>query len=163
MEAGCRTFEWLEALADADPERQRLVCHTVREDGAFVEAGENDNLIVQKLVANRGTIGIFGYSYLDQNLDRLKSLPIDGILPTYDTIADASYPISRPLYFYVKKAHVDVIPGLRAFIDELTSDRAWGDDGYLADRGLIVLPHAEREQIAEDVRTLTPTSFAAIL
>ena len=145
MADGCRQFGWVRALAAADPERYRRICHTLRDDGAFVQTGENDNLIVQKLEANPRAFGIFGFSFLDQNPDKVKAASIDGVLPTFDAIADGRYPISRPLYFYIKKAHVGMIPGLEEFLVELTHERTLGEEGYLVDRGLIPLPAAERE------------------
>lgn len=156
MEGGCKTIPWVAALKDSDEARFRKICHTVREDGAFVEAGENDNLIVQKLQANPNAMGIFGFSFLDQNAEKVQAAPIDGAEPTFESIAEGRYPVSRPLYFYVKKAHVDVIPGLREFLREFTSERAWGEFGYLSDRGLIPMPEAEREQVAAAVQNLTP-------
>ena len=160
MESGCNAFGWVRTLRESNPDAYREICHTIREDGAYVEAGENDNLIVQKLEANRRAFGIFGFSFLDQNSDKVKGSPIDGVAPTYDAIADGSYPVSRPLYFYIKKAHVDVIPGLRSFLRELTSERAWGEEGYLSDRGLIPMSAEERLDIAERVRELIPLTFA---
>lgn len=160
LEAGCQEIDWIAALKSSDSERFLTICHTVREDGVFVEAGENDNLIVQKLEANPSALGIFGFSFLDQNADKVKGEPIDGIAPSFDAIADGSYPVSRPLYFYVKKAHVDVIPGLRGYLREFTSDRAWGEFGYLSDRGLIPLPDEERSQVAAAVADLSPMSAA---
>ncbi len=112
----------------------------MREDGAYIEAGENDNLIVQKLESNTNALGIFGYSFLDQNADKVQGSKVDGVEPTFESIADGNYPVSRPLYFYVKKAHVGVIPGIKQFIAEFTSDKAWGPEGYLADKGLIPCP-----------------------
>ena len=156
MEGGCKTFPELEALKSSDKNRYKAICHTIREDGAFIEAGENDNLIVQKLEANPDAFGIFGFSFLDQNAEKVKGAAVDGIMPTFDAIADVSYPVSRPLYFYVKKAHVDVIPGLRGFLREFTSERAWGDEGYLSDRGLIPMPEEERSEVAANVRDLKP-------
>jgi phosphate transport system substrate-binding protein len=105
LEAGCRTYAWLDALRTQDEPRFKRACDTVREDGAYVEAGENDNLIVQKLTANKDAIGIFGYSFLEENLDKLKGAVVDGVSPTYDTVASGKYPASRPLFIYVKKAH----------------------------------------------------------
>ena len=160
MEGGCGAIPWIKDLAESDEGRFRSICHTIREDGAFVEAGENDNLIVQKLASNPTAMGIFGFSFLDQNTDKVKGAAIDGSVPTFDSIADGSYPVSRPLYFYVKKAHVDVIPGLRDFLMEFTSDRAWGEYGYLSDRGLIPLDPEERAEVAASVRSLTPLSTA---
>jgi len=158
---GCRQWTWIAALETDDPARFRAVCHTIREDGRFVEAGENDNLIVQKLAANPGAFGIMGFSFLDQNAELVKGAAVDGKLPEFDSIADASYPISRPLYFYVKKAHVPVIPGLREFLAEFTSDRAWGDDGYLAYRGLVPLETDERAQMALRVAELRSLTLAS--
>lgn len=158
MENGCKTIPWIAALATADEARFKNVCHTLREDGAFIEAGENDNLIVQKLQANPRALGIFGYSFLDQNAAKVRAASINGVEPDFDSIADGSYTVARPLYFYAKKAHVDVIPGLRAFLTEFTSERAWGDFGYLSDRGLIPLPAEERAAVARAVRDLLPLS-----
>ena len=160
MEGGCKTVPWIKALKSTDSNGYKSICHTIREDGAFVEAGENDNLIVQKLEANPDAFGIFGFSFLDQNSEKVKGAMVDGVEPTFDAIADGDYPVSRPLYFYVKKAHVDVIPGLRGFLREFTSERAWGDEGYLSDRGLIPMPVEERSEIAASVRDLTPLSMA---
>ena len=160
MEGGCKTVPWIAELKNTDKNGYKAVCHTIREDGAFVEAGENDNLIVQKLEANPDAFGIFGFSFLDQNAEKVKGAQIDGVLPTFEAIADGDYPVSRPLYFYAKKAHVGVIPGLRGFLREFTSERAWGDEGYLSDRGLIPMPEEEREAVGSTVRDLTPLSMA---
>jgi phosphate transport system substrate-binding protein len=160
MEGGCNKIEWIAALKAADGDRYKAICHTIREDGRFIEAGENDNLIVQKLEANPSALGIFGFSFLDQNGEKVKGAAVDGTVPTFDAIADGSYPVSRPLYFYAKKAHVDVIPGLRGFLREFTSERAWGDEGYLSDRGLIPMPVAERREVAAAVGSLTPLALA---
>ena len=151
----------VKALKDSDSNAYKSICHTIREDGAFVEAGENDNLIVQKLEANPNAFGIFGFSFLDQNSEKVKGSAVDGVEPTFDAIADGDYPVSRPLYFYAKKAHVDVIPGLREFLREFTSNRAWGDEGYLSDRGLIPMPIEERNEIGASVRDLTPLKMAS--
>jgi phosphate transport system substrate-binding protein len=115
---------------------------------------------VQKLQANPAALGIFGFSFLDQNAEKVTGQPVDGTEPTFEAIADGLYPISRPLFFYVKKAHVDVIPGLRGYLREFTSDKAWGDDGYLSDRGLIPLPDDERAEVAAAVTKLTTMSSA---
>jgi phosphate transport system substrate-binding protein len=124
-----------------------------------VEAGENDNLIVQKLEANPDAIGIFGFSFLDQNIEKVHGSLVDGVEPTFEKIAAGEYPISRPLYSYVKQAHVDVIPGMREFLRELTSERAWGEEGYLAERGLIPMPEAERARVLAAVESLAPVSL----
>ena len=159
MEGGCKTVDWIKALKSTDGPSYKAICHTIREDGAFVEAGENDNLIVQKLEANPSAFGIFGFSFLDQNGEKVKGAEVDGTAPTFEAIADGHYPVSRPLYFYAKKAHVDVIPGLKGYLREFTSDRAWGDEGYLSDRGLIPMPAQERAAVAAAVKTLTPLSM----
>ena len=159
MESGCNAEPWVRELRLSDTARYRDICHTLREDGAFVEAGENDNLIVQKLEGNHRAVGIFGFGFLDQNGDKVKGAPIDGIAPSFEAIADYTYPVSRPLYYYVKKAHVDVIPGLREFLVELTSERAWGDDGYLSYRGLIPMPPEERTAVRSRVLELQPITL----
>ena len=161
MEGGCKTVGWIKELKSTDSNRYKAICHTIREDGAFVEAGENDNLIVQKLQANPDAFGIFGFSFLDQNSEKVKGARVDGVVPTFDAIADGEYPVSRPLYFYAKKAHVDVIPGLRGYLREFTSERAWGEEGYLSDRGLIPMPDEERRQVAADVRELNTLRLAS--
>lgn len=161
MEGGCKAFAWIKALKDENKNEFKAVCHRIREDGAFVEAGENDNLIVQKLEANPSAFGIFGFSFLDQNAEKVKGASVDGTLPTFEAISDGSYAISRPLYFYVKKAHVDVIPGLQGYLREFTSERAWGDEGYLSDRGLVPLADAERAEVAASTLSLTPLSVAS--
>lgn len=160
MEGGCKSVPWINALKSSDKSEYTAICHTIREDGAFIEAGENDNLIVQKLQANPNAFGIFGFSFLDQNKEKVKGASVDGISPTFDAIADGEYPVSRPLYFYVKKAHVDVIPGLRGYLREFSSEKAWGEEGYLSDRGLIPMPDEERREIAANVRDLKSLSLA---
>jgi phosphate transport system substrate-binding protein len=157
MEGGCDTFDWIEAM---DGPEHQTACHTIREDGLFVEAGENDNLIVQKLVGNPAAVGIFGYSFMEQNSDRVSGVAVNGVVPSFDSIADGSYPISRPLYFYAKKAHVPVIPGFREFLIEFTSEDAAGEFGYLSDQGLIPLPDAERGDMAGRARSLEPLRLA---
>ena len=123
----------------------KKVAHAIREDGKYIEMGENDNLIIQKLIANPNAVGVFGFSFLDQNADKIQGAPINGQEPTFEAIADSSYPISRPLQFYVKKAHVGKIPGIDGFLAEFTSEKAFGEEGYLSDKGLIPMPSAERE------------------
>lgn len=154
MEGGCKSIPWIKAMKKTDKRRYKTLCHTLREDGAYIEAGENDNLIVQKLEANADALGIFGFSFLDQNGDKVQGSAIDGVKPEFESIADGHYPISRPLYFYVKKAHVKVIPGIKEFLAEFTSEKAWGDEGYLTDRGLIPMPKKERTQFRNAVKTL---------
>ena len=160
LEGGCKTFDFIKAMKKKDKWAYKAVCHSIREDGAYVEAGENDNLIVQKLEADPNAFGVFGYSFLDQNMDRLQGSMVDGVAPEFEAIADGDYPISRPLYFYVKKAHVGQIPGIEGFLAEFTSEKAWGEDGYLSDKGLIPMPEEERMKFAADVKNLTPLGLA---
>ena len=154
MEGGCKAFPWIKAIKDQDESKFKAICQAVREDGAYIEAGENDNLIVQKLGSNARALGIFGYSFMEENADKVQGSRIAGVEPSYETIADGSYPVSRPLFFYVKKAHVGVIPGIQEFVDEFVSVRAMGEDGYLADRGLIALPPEVYRSAAQDARTM---------
>ncbi len=157
LEGGCKTFEWIKAIKKTDKKHYKSVCHGVREDGAWVEAGENDNLIVQKLKADKDSLGVFGFSFLDQNSDQVQGSLVDGAAPEFENIADGSYVISRPLYFYVKSAHINLIPGIKEYVAEFTSDRAWGDDGYLVDKGMIPMPEAERFEFkaaAMELRTV---------
>lgn len=154
MEGGCKQIDWIAALKSADKEKFLSVCHTVREDGRFVEAGENDNLIVQKLQANDQALGIFGFSFLDQNSDVVQGSLVNGEEPSFENIAAGNYPVSRPLYFYVKKAHVGTIPGIEEFLAEFVSEAAMGEEGYLSDRGLIPLPEDEYAAVIEAVNSL---------
>ncbi len=150
MEGGCAEIAGAAELGLA-----KEACHELREDGAFVEAGENDNLIVQKLEANPAAVGVFGFSFLDQNSDKLQAATVEGVEPTFDDIADGAYGISRSLFFYVKKQHVGTVPGIEEYIKEFTSEKAWGMDGYLVDKGLIPLPDDERKAMAASARSLT--------
>jgi phosphate transport system substrate-binding protein len=154
MEEGANKIEAFKELKKQDAKAFTKAAHTVREDGAYVEAGENDNLIVQKLQANPNALGIFGFSFLDQNMDKLHGSIVDGVAPSFENIAAGKYPVSRPLFFYVKKAHADVIPGMREFLAEFTSEKAWGTDGYLADKGMIPMPDSERKQVAKTVKDM---------
>lgn len=155
MESGAKKFDVIASMKDK--KQFAAVSQTIREDGAYVEAGENDNLIVQKLEANPNAVGIFGFSFLDQNMDKLQGSYVDGVQPTFEAIADGQYPLSRPLFFYVKKAHAEVIPGIKEYLDEFTSEKAWGTEGYLSDKGLIPMPDAERAKYrmaVENMQTL---------
>ena len=154
MEGGCATIDWIVALKSSDKNRFKAICHSIREDGAFVEAGENDVLIIRKLEANPDAFGIFGFSFLDQNFDIIQGSSIGGGRPTFDDIAAGLYPVSRPLFMYAKPAHTDLVPGLVEFIREFTEERTWGPDGYLSDRGLIPLPENERGVVRDMARGL---------
>jgi phosphate transport system substrate-binding protein len=149
MEGGAEAFPMLKELKAKDEKAFQAVAHAIREDGAYIEAGENDNLIVQKLEANPSAVGVFGFSFLDQNADQIQGSVVAGVEPTFENIASGKYGISRSLYFYVKKAHVGKVPGLKEYIAEFTSDAAAGQDGYLADKGLIPLTDAERKSTRE--------------
>jgi len=153
MDVGCAEFPEIKAL---DADAKKAACQSIREDGAYVEAGENDNLVVQKLEANPAAFGIFGYSYLEQNADKIRGSKIEGVEPTFETVSDKSYPIGRELYIYVKNAHVGVIPGIREFIAEYVSDRSMGEEGYLADKGLITLTPDKQQEVASKAMSLQP-------
>ncbi|MGB0496880.1 MAG: substrate-binding domain-containing protein [Rubricella sp.] len=132
----------------------------IREDGVYVDAGENDNLIVSRLEANPQALGIFGFSFLDQNTDAIHGTLIEGVEPTFDNIADGSYPVSRSMYFYIKHAHVGVIEGIQEYAATFMSDAAAGEDGYLIDRGLIPLPADELDAVQARVENLTELTAA---
>lgn len=155
MLEGCKKVDEVKALI-ADEKARERACLSIREDGGYVEAGENDNLIVQKLTANPDSFGVFGYSYMDQNRDKLQSAKMDGVELTPENVAAGKYEVARSLYVYVKGAHAGVIPGIREFIAEFTAERAFGEDGYLADKGLIPLPKAERDAVRAAAANLAP-------
>ncbi|NNJ98715.1 MAG: PstS family phosphate ABC transporter substrate-binding protein [Gammaproteobacteria bacterium] len=154
MEGGCKKIDWIKAMKAKDKKKYKSICHTVREDGAYIEAGENDNLIVQKLEANKNALGIFGFSFLDQNTDKVQGSLVDGVAPEFEAIAAGDYPVSRPLYFYVKKAHIGKVPGITEFLAEWNKDGTWGDEGYLTDRGLIPMPKPERDQFSVAIKEM---------
>ena len=154
MEAGAAKFESLEALKKSDAKAFEKVWKAMREDGAYVEAGENDNLIVQKLQANPNALGIFGFSFLEENASTIKDVSVDGVKASYESIADGSYKVARPLYVYAKKQHIGVIPGMKEFIAEYVSDKALGEDGYLSEKGLVTLPGEQAENTRATADTL---------
>jgi phosphate transport system substrate-binding protein len=149
MEAGCA-----EVPGAAELGLTKEACHALREDGGYIEAGENDNLIVQKLIANPDAVGIFGYSFLEENQDKIQASLVAGVEPTFENIADGKYSISRSLYFYVKLPHVGTIPGIKEYVAEFTSEKAYGPDGYLVDKGLIPLPDDARKAMTEHAAAL---------
>ncbi len=159
LEGGCRTFTAIAAMKSADEARYKAICHAIREDGAYIEAGENDMLIVQKLIANPDAFGIFGFGFLDQNADQVQGSRVNGVDPTFEAISDGDYPVARSLFFYVKDAHAGVIPGVVDFIAEFTSERAWGPEGYLADKGLIPLAEEERQVVRRTAMALAAFSL----
>jgi phosphate transport system substrate-binding protein len=162
MTPPCEANASMAALKKSDEAKFKAICTGLREDGGYVEAGENDNLIVQKIEANPGTIGIFGYSYLEENAGRIKGIPINGVEPTYQTISSFKYPGARPLYIYVKNAHVRAIPAIKAYVAEFTKETTWGPNGYLVRRGMIAAPDAIRAKSAAIAKALTPLDPASI-
>jgi phosphate transport system substrate-binding protein len=154
IERGCKKFSGRRALKSKDKNLYKKECRGVREDGPYVEAGENDNLIIEKLVSDPGALGVFGYSFLDQNKDKVKASKIDGVLPEFENISSGKYPVSRSLFFYVKNAHAAVIPGIKEYVKEFTASRTVGADGYLIEKGLIPLPEGERSTFEKDGQTL---------
>ncbi len=159
MEGGAKKIPVLKELRGNDKSAFKTIAHAMREDGAFIEAGENDNLIIQKLEANPNAFGIFGFSFLDQNSDKVQGAVVGGVAPEFEKIAAGDYGISRSLFFYVKKEHVGVIPGIEAFVAEFIDENTWGDDGYLTEKGLIPLPAADRDAISASAKALTPLSM----
>jgi len=148
MEKGAESFDSLKGLKKSDAKAFEAMWKAIRSDGAYVEAGENDNLIVQKLEANPSAFGIFGYSFLEENTDQIKGAKVEGAAPSFETIASGEYKVSRPLFIYAKKQHIGTVPGMAEFVAEYVSERAIGEDGYLADKGLIPLAADEAEKSA---------------
>lgn len=159
MEGGCNHYDWLKALKKKDKNQYKAVCHAIREDGGYIELGENDNLIVQKLTKAPKALGIFGFSFLDQNSDQLQGSLIDGKEPSFENIASGAYPVSRPLYVYIKSSHVERIPGFKEFLKEFTSEAAMGEEGYLTDKGLIPIGDEKLSTVRKSVLALTPLSL----
>ena len=147
-------------MKKADKKAFKNICHTVREDGAYIEAGENDNLIIAKLEENPKAFGVFGYSFLDQNKDKLQGSIVEGNVPTFENISSGKYPVSRSLYFYIKNAHVGKIPGISEFVAEFTSEKAFGRGGYLQEKGLIPAPDSERAEVRVNALDLSLTWLA---
>ncbi|WP_340645283.1 substrate-binding domain-containing protein [Phenylobacterium sp.] len=155
LEKGGEKDATLAALKTSDEEGFKAKTHTIRSDGAWIDSGENDNAIVQTLEKTPHSIGVFGYSFLENNMDKVKAAKIEGVAPTFETISSGAYPLSRSLFIYVKKANVGVTPGLREFVDGFVSDAATGKGGYLQSRGLIPLPEAEHAAQKASVKDLT--------
>lgn len=157
---GCDTDAATKALKDTDEAKHKAICTEIREDGAYVDAGENDNLIVQKISQNPKAIGVFGFSFLEENMDKLKGVTMSGVEPTYATISDFSYPGARPLYIYVKKAHLSAIKGLSDYVAEWV--KAWGPEGYLKAKGMVIAPEDVRTknaQVAAQMTSLNPADL----
>ena len=158
LDKGCNSDPAMQALKESDEDRHKQVCTQIREDGAYIEAGENDNLLVQRVAENQGAVGVLGYSFMEENQDRVRGIPLGGVAPTPATISDFTYPGARKLYIYVKGEHLDAIPGLREFLTAYS--QGWGPGGYLTERGLIPLPDAERQAALQAVRNPRPLTGA---
>lgn len=155
VEGGCKKFPFMKAMKKSNKKQYKKLCRTIREDGKYVEMGENDNLIIAKLVNDKDALGVFGFSFLDQNRDKVKGADVDGHQITFENIADGSYPVSRPLYFYVKNSHRGKVKGLNQYIKEFTKESTFGEDGYLVDKGLIPSPANKRSQSRKDAKNAT--------
>ena len=156
LEKGCDTDPAMKALKDSDKDKHKDICTKIREDGAYIEGGENDNLLVQKVVANEGTVGIMGYSFLEENADKVRAIPLAGVAPTADTISTYKYPGARPLFIYVKGDHLTAVPGIREYVAEFA--KGWAAGGYLSRKGLIPLPADKigaSDQAAKDLKPMT--------
>jgi len=162
MTPPCEKNAGMAAMKKSNEAKFKAICTGIREDGAYVEAGENDNLVVRKLEATPGAYGIFGYSYLEENAGLLQGATIEGVVPSYNSIANFSYPGARPLYIYVKNAHVGAIPGIKQFVAEFTKESTWGRGGYLVRRGMISSPDNVRAASAKAARELAPVAFASL-
>jgi len=156
MTVGCSKFE---EIAKLEGDAKKAACEAVREDGAFVEVSDSYNVTLEKLVQDPNAVGVFGFSYYDNNRDKVQASTIEGVDASFETISSEKYPVSRYLYIYVKNAHAGAIPGIKEFIAEFTSDKAWGPNGYLADKGLIALPDADRKAEAEKAKKLSPLAM----
>jgi phosphate transport system substrate-binding protein len=154
IEHSCKEYAWLGNLEKIDKDDYGKKCKSIREDGAFVEAGENDNLIVQKLSTNRNAFGVFGYSFLEENLDKVQAVSIEGVKPDADTVSSGDYKISRAMFVYMKKGHVGTVPGIHEFAKEFMSDKSMGADGYLVEKGLIPLDKANADKARADVAAM---------
>jgi phosphate transport system substrate-binding protein len=157
---GCDSDPAMKALKESDKEAHKKICETVRSDGAYVEQGENDNLIVQKIADNPKAIGIFGFSFLEENMDKLQGLAMGGVAPTYATISDFSYPGARPLYIYVKAAHLKAIKGLSDYVNAFAAQ--WGPDGVMKAKGMVIAPEDVRAANAEIVKTMKNMNASAL-
>ncbi len=162
MEPNCASKPQLQALKKADEAKYNKICKGIREDGAYIDAGENDNLIVQKLEGDPVAAGLFGYSFLEENASRLKGIPINGVAPSYETISSFKYPGARPLFIYVKNAHLQAIPGIRQFAAEYVRETTFGPQGYLRQLGLVPSPDAARQRSARMATSMTPMNAAGL-
>jgi phosphate transport system substrate-binding protein len=158
MEKGCNSEAAMEQLKAQDSDRHKQVCTRIREDGAWIDAGEDDNLLVQRVSDNQGTLGVLGFSFLQANQQRVRGIPIGGVMPTAATITDLSYPGARQLYVYVKGEHMNVIPGLREFLSEYR--RGWGQGGYLTQAGMIPSAPDVQASAAQQIQQARPLTAA---
>ena len=156
LEKGCARFSQMKALKKSDKKKYKAVCHSVREDGAYIEVGENDNIIIQKLASNPDTLGIFGFSFLDENRDKVRGFAVEGQLPEFNAIANGDYSVSRPLFFYAKLQHYGKTEELQNFVEFFIQPEVMGDDGFLTERGLIPLSPDEYQAIVKAVKEQTP-------
>ena len=162
LEVGAKKIASLGEMQKSDAKGFEKLWKSIRKDGAYVEAGENDNVIVQKLEANKNAFGVFGYSFLEENASKLRGATIDGVEANYDNIAGGKYKGARPLFVYVKKQHVGVVPGIDKLVAEYVSAKAMSKDGYLARKGLVTLPKAESDKISAAASALTPLAAADV-
>nr|WP_235902652.1 substrate-binding domain-containing protein [Sandarakinorhabdus oryzae] len=162
MLKGCNSEPAMQALKKSDETAHKKICEQVREDGAFIEGGENDNLIVQKIAANPQALGVFGFSFMEENSDRVKDVPLAGVTASYDNIASGTYPASRPLFIYIKAQHVPAVRGMREFLAEYARESTWGRAGYLARKGLVAAPEPVRRAGEVTARNLTLLDEGAI-
>jgi len=162
MEPNCANLPQFQALKKSDEAKYNKICKGVREDGAYIDAGENDNLIVQKLEGDPVAAGLFGYSFLEENANRLKGIPINGVAPSYETISSFKYPGARPLFIYVKNAHLQAIPGIRQFAAEYVRESTFGPQGYLRQLGLVPSPDTARQRSARMATSMTPMNAAGL-
>ena len=160
LDKGCNTDPAMKALKDSDADKHKDICTKIREDGLFVEAGENDNLLVQKVAADPGTLGVLGYSFLEENADRVKPVSIAGITPTAETISNLTYPGARKLYIYVKGEHIQAKPSIREFIAAYA--KAWGKGGALERIGLVPFGAADAAAAAQQATALKPLDPATL-
>ncbi|HWH18541.1 MAG TPA: substrate-binding domain-containing protein [Allosphingosinicella sp.] len=160
LEKGCDANPEMKKLKESDSDRHKDICTKIREDGVYVEAGENDNLLIQKVAGNPGAVGVLGYSFLEANSAAVRGIPIGGVAPTSETISSLDYPGARQVYLYVKGEHVNVIPGMKEFLAEYA--RAWGAGGYLAQRGLIPSPADVQARAMQAATQLTPLNAAEL-
>lgn len=162
MNPVCDTNPAVAAMKKTNEARYNKICKDIREDGAYINTGENDNLIVQKLSSDPVAVGFFGYSYLEENLNRLRGISLNGVAPSYQTISSFKYPGARALYIYIKNAHLQAIPGIRQYAAQYVRDTAFGPKGYLPPLGLVASPEAERVRAQRMATSMTPINAAGL-